>query len=197
MLPDTPRMDDLNECARAAQAGDQRAFGELVRQLNGNVYGQLLRMTRDPEKAKELAQQTWINAWRKLPSFRFEAAFSSWLYRIATFAALDAFRKEARRKEVSFDNLPAEGSEAAPFEARNALPEQLRQIEARELEDCLESAIAALPEPQRQTILLREKEGLSYAAIAAKLRCKPGTVMSRLFHARQAIQNHLANYLSS
>jgi len=190
-------MDDLNECVRAAQAGDHEAFAEIVRQRNGEVYGQLLRMTRDPEKAKELAQQTWIQVWRKLSSFRFEAAFSSWLYRVAAFAALDALRKEGRRREVSLENLSEEAADAAALPARLAPPEQIRRLEARELEECLESAIASLPEGQREAILLREREGLSYAAIADRLGCKPGTVMSRLFNARQAIQSHLASYLSS
>ncbi|MGY8693818.1 MAG: sigma-70 family RNA polymerase sigma factor, partial [Verrucomicrobiia bacterium] len=85
-----------------AQNGDQKAFGELVKIHHSQIYGQILRMVRNSEDAKEITQLTWIKVWKKIDSFRFESAFSSWLYRVATFTALDAIRKRDSRRELSY-----------------------------------------------------------------------------------------------
>ncbi len=186
--------DLSHEYVALAQNGDQAAFGKLVKLHNSQVYGQILRMVRNPEDAKEIAQLAWIKAWNKIGSFRFESAFSSWLYRVATFTALDAIRKRDSRRELSYDDaeeaaLSNKGaSEVAP-------PEQIRNLERKEIRTRFMEALEELPEHHKIALMLRENEGLSYKEIAEKTNCKTGTVMSRIFNARKAIQSHMKEFL--
>lgn len=179
-----------------AQAGDQAAFGELVELYHGQVYGQILRMVRNTEDAKEIAQTAWIKVWNKIGSFRFESAFSSWLYRVATFTALDAIRKRDSRRELSYE-IPEQSKEALedPSVSMVAPPEQIRILDNQEIRERFTQALERLPEHHRTALMLRETEGLSYKEIAAKTRCKQGTVMSRIFHARKAIQTYMKEFL--
>ena len=183
-----------HELVAQAQNGDQRAFGQLVELHHSRVYGQILRMVRNPEDAKEIAQLAWIKAWKKIDTFRFESAFSSWLYRVATFTALDAIRKRDSRKEVSMDDedhsysVEQTASVVAP-------PEQLRNLERKEIKSRFLEALEELPEHHKTALMLRENEGLSYKEIAEKTNCKPGTVMSRIFNARKAIQSQMKEFL--
>ena len=179
-----------------AQAGDQAAFGELVELYHGQVYGQILRMVRNTEDAKEIAQTAWIKVWNKIGSFRFESAFSSWLYRVATFTALDAIRKRDSRRELSYED-PEQSKEGLedPSVSMVAPPEQIRILDNQEIRERFTQALERLPEHHRTALMLRETEGLSYKEIAAKTRCKQGTVMSRIFHARKAIQTYMKEFL--
>lgn len=180
-----------------AQSGDQAAFGELVEMYHGQVYGQILRMVRNAEDAKEIAQTAWIKVWNKIDSFRFESAFSSWLYRVATFTALDAIRKRDSRRELSYEN-PEESSEVIddPSVSVVAPPEQIRMLVRQEIRERFTEALEHLPEHHKTALMLRETEGLSYKEIAAKTNCKEGTVMSRIFNARKAIQTYMKDFLS-
>ena len=151
-------------------------------------------MMRNEEEAKDVAQTTWIKAWRKMKDFRGDSAFSSWIYRINSFAAIDAIRKRKSRREISAENdfldyaAPSEASAVAP-------PEQIRKLERQELRERFEKAIDELPENQKQAMILREIDGLQYDEIAARMQCKIGTVMSRLFNARKNVQKSLADFL--
>ena len=164
---------------------------------HGQVYGQILRMVRNAEDAKEIAQTAWIKVWNKIGSFRFESAFSSWLYRVATFAALDAIRKRDSRRELSYEN-PEESQEVLddPSVSVVAPPEQVRMLERQEIRERFMQALEQLPEHHKTALILRENEGLSYKEIAAKTNCKEGTVMSRIFNARKAIQTYMKEFLS-
>jgi len=185
-------MDEPIDLIRRSQDGDQTAFGELVRLHHGQVYGQILRMVRNADDAQEIAQITWIKVWNKIGSFRFQSAFSSWLYRVASFTAL--IRKSRRRRETSIEKEP--GAEISAEEASEvAPPEQIRNLEGKEIQQRFLEALEFLPEPQRQALLLRERDGLTYKEIAQQMNCKAGTVMSRIFNARQAIQNHMKEFL--
>ena len=112
-----------------AQSGDQEAFGELVKLHHSQIYSQILRMVRNSEDAQEIAQLTWIKVWNKIDSFRFESAFSSWLYRVATFTALDAIRKRNSRRELSYEN-PEESGDAIQHSPISVVapPEQIRNL---------------------------------------------------------------------
>lgn len=183
-----------HELVAQAQNGDQQAFGKLVELHHSHVYGQILRMVRNPEDAKEIAQLAWIKAWRKIDTFRFESAFSSWLYRVATFTALDAIRKRDSRKEVSMDDDDHSYSDEQSSSVV-APPEQIRNLERKEIKARFLAALEELPEHHKTALMLRENEGLSYKEIARKTNCKPGTVMSRIFNARKAIQSHMKEFL--
>ncbi len=184
-----------NEIVIRAQGGDQTAFGELVSIHHSQVYGQILRMVRNSEDAKEIAQLAWIKVWNKIGTFRFESAFSSWLYRVATFTALDAIRKRDSRRELSYEN-PEDSAPAADDASVVAPPEQIRNLERQEIRERFAEALNKLPEHHKTALMLRENEGLTYKEIAEKTGCKTGTVMSRIFNARKAIQTHMKEFLT-
>jgi RNA polymerase sigma-70 factor (ECF subfamily) len=137
---------------RLAQAGDREAFARLVRRHQAGVYRFILRMLESHEEALELTQDTFIKAWQALPQWQPQAQFRTWLYRIASNTAMDTLR---RRKIVEIIPLPEDYD--APAESLG--PES--QLESRQRLRALESALTALPPEQRETILLREIEGLS------------------------------------
>ncbi len=177
-----------------AQMGDQTAFGKLVELHHNQVYGQILRMVRNSEDAKEIAQLAWIKAWNKIGTFRFESAFSSWLYRIATFTALDEIRKRDSRRELNYED--AEETVFANDETSVvAPPEQVRNLERKEIRERFTEALEKLPEHHKTALMLRENDCLSYKEIAERTQCKTGTVMSRIFNARKAIQSYMKEFL--
>lgn len=191
MIPD----DNTDTLVELAQKGDTSAFNQLVGIHYDKVFGQALRMTRSEEDAKDVAQLTWIKVWNKLSSFRGDSAFTSWVYRITTFTALDLIRKRNNSRETATENEFLEiaaNNEASPI----ASPDQVRNLERKELQSRIDHAMAKLPEKLRAVLQLREIEGYSYEEIAQQLHCKTGTVMSRLFNARKTIQTYLADLIS-
>lgn len=187
--------DPTDALVAKAKQGDQAAFNRIVTLHYDKVYGQALRMTKSEDDAKDVAQVAWVKAWKKLDSFRGESAFTSWLYRITTFAALDLIRKRNSRRETATEQEILEiaaNTETSPI----APPEQIRTLERKELQTRIHEAMEKLPEKLRDALQLREIEGLSYEEIATKLHCKTGTVMSRIFNARKSIQQYLADLLS-
>lgn len=167
-----------DDCLRRAQAGDRKAFSELVRRHQRPVYRYLLRMLGSHDDAMELTQEAFIKAWQALPQWRPEAQFRTWLFRIANSTALDALR---RRKLVEFvpleDSFDAPSSEPNP-EHQAQLTQEVRQLEA---------SLKKLAPEHRQILLLREVEEMSYEEIAGVLSLNEGTVKSRLARARTAL----------
>ncbi len=190
----TEESTQSNNLVARAQNGEQAAFGQLVEIHNSQVYGQILRMVRNPEDAKEITQLAWIKVWNKIGTFRFESAFSSWLYRVATFTALDAIRKRDSRKETNYDDLE-ESTIARDSISEIAPPEQVRNLERQEIKERFLEALEKLPEHHKTALMLRENDGLSYKEIAKRTHCKTGTVMSRIFNARKAIQLYMKDFL--
>lgn len=171
---------DDHEHARVllAQKGDRRAFDGIVRAHQDRIYRHLLRMTGSQEQALDLAQDTFIKAWEALPSWRPEARFHTWLYRIASNAALDALR---RRRTVEFVAL------AEDYDAPAQGPGPEAQLQAKQGVAALEVALGRLTPEHREIVLLREVEGLSYGELADALGIDEGTVKSRLGRARAAL----------
>src|SRR5665811_1411307 len=163
---------------RRAQAGDRKAFSELVRRHQKSVYRYLLRMLGSHDDAMELTQDAFIKAWQALPLRQPEAQFRTWLFRIANNTALDVLR---HRKLVEF--VPLEDSFDAPSPEPN--PEHQAQVtqEVRQLE----ASLKKLAPEHRQILLLREVEEMSYEEIAVVLSLNEGTVKSRLARARVAL----------
>ncbi|HMP77216.1 MAG TPA: sigma-70 family RNA polymerase sigma factor [Kiritimatiellia bacterium] len=171
-----------------ARGGDEDAFGELVKAFHGRVYGVIYRMVNNAEDARELAQQTWVKAWQRLDSYKGDAQFFTWLYRIATNSVLDQARRSARRREVSLDEEPAREPRPAvewqpPDDGR---PD--RSMEREEIRRAFDAALARLSPEHRMALVLREVEGLSYREIAQAMKSRTGTVMSRIFYARRQVQ---------
>lgn len=188
----------VDELARAAAGGDEAAFGELVRLHEKKVYNLAFRMCGNPEDAADAAQEAFLAAWRGLPNFRGEAGFSTWLYRLASNAAIDHLRRTKRqRAEASLDD------EALRLDAADDAPSPQARAEGEELRAAVLSGLAQLSEDHRQVLTLRELQELSYEEIAAVLEIDLGTVKSRISRARSALRKilikngNLSGYLPS
>ncbi|MCS6770395.1 MAG: sigma-70 family RNA polymerase sigma factor [Kiritimatiellae bacterium] len=185
----------VEDLVRRSKAGDDRAFGELVQIFHSRVYGVIYRMVNDAELARELAQQAWVRAWQRLHTYKGESRFFTWLYRVAVNTVLDEVRRSTRRREVSLDELPErEPSPAAEWQAPDAgRPDA--SVSRDEIWKAFEAALQRLTPEHRAALILREVEGLSYREIAEVMKCRTGTVMSRLFYARREMQRLLKDLL--
>lgn len=174
------------------QRGDKSAFDVLVRKYQHKVVKLVMRYMRDPADAEDVAQEAFIKAYRALPQFRGDSAFYTWLYRIAINTAKNAIVSRDRSPvDFDLDLQDAEGS--YDMQARLAdteTPEALALTD--EIRTIVNRSIESLPEDLRTAIVLRELEGLSYEEIAATMDCPVGTVRSRIFRAREAIDRKLA-----
>ena len=174
------------------QRGDKTAFDMLVRKYQHKVVKLVTRYLRDPADAEDVAQEAFIKAYRAIPQFRGDSAFYTWLYRIAINTAKNAIVSRDR-SPIDFDLDLQNVEESNSMQARLAdaeTPESLLQTE--EIRDTVNRAIEALPEDLRTAIVLRELEGLSYEDIAQAMDCPVGTVRSRIFRAREAIDKRLS-----
>ena len=174
-----------------AQRGDKRAFELLVMKYQRKLGRLLSRMVRDPAEVEDVAQEAFIKAYRALPSFRGDSAFYTWLYRIAINTAKNYLVAMGRRAptSTSFDNEDAEGFEEAEQLRDSATPED--ELIGKQIAATVNRAMDALPEDLRTAIVLRELYGLSYEEIAKTMDCPVGTVRSRIFRAREAIDGRL------
>ncbi len=173
------------------QAGDRRAFDLLVLRYQQRIVKLIMRYVHDPAEAQDVAQEAFIKAYRALPRFRGDSAFFTWLYRIAINTAKN-YLVTLQRRPVTFD---PDLSNPENFEINNRLrdeqsPEGFALQE--ELGRTVAAAIAALPDELRGAIMLREIDGLSYEEIAQAMECPVGTVRSRIFRARAAIDESIA-----
>ncbi|HYP79386.1 MAG TPA: RNA polymerase sigma factor RpoE [Steroidobacteraceae bacterium] len=174
------------------QRGDKTAFDLLVRKYQHKVIKLVTRYLRDQADAEDVAQEAFIKAYRAIPQFRGDSAFYTWLYRIAINTAKNAIVSRDR-SPIDFDLDLQNIEESNSMQLRLAdaeTPESLLQTE--EIRDTVNRAIEALPEDLRTAIVLRELEGLSYEDIAQAMDCPVGTVRSRIFRAREAIDKRLS-----
>ena len=174
-----------------AQRGDSGAFDALVRRYQHKVVKLVMRYVRDAAEAEDIAQEAFIKAYRALPRFRGDSAFYTWLYRIAINTAKNTLAARGR-SPIEYDLDGPDGEESHEMQARmkdTATPEALALTE--EIRTTVTAAIDRLPEDLRTAIQLRELEGLSYEEIAARMQCPVGTVRSRIFRAREAIDARL------
>ncbi len=184
------------DLVRRTQAGDRRAFDLLVLKYQQRVVSLIGRYIRDQTEALDLAQETFIKAYRALPSFRGESAFYTWLYRIAVNTVKNHLMAQGRRPPG--EDLDAETAEQTDTGGRlreNATPEG--HLLTDEIARTVQAALAALPEELRTAIVLRELDGLSYEEIAQVMDCPIGTVRSRIFRAREAVDRRLRPLLES
>jgi RNA polymerase sigma-70 factor (ECF subfamily) len=172
-------------------AGDQRAFELLVVKYQRRIERLIGRMVRDHNLVEDIAQETFIRAYRALAQFRGEAQFYTWLYRIAVNTAKKAL-VDLKRDPVVFESALRGGSddedETSVMENELTTAETPEtELAAKEIATAVNSAMEALPDELRQAVTLREIEGLSYEEIAEVMNCPIGTVRSRIFRAREAI----------
>jgi len=172
------------------QNGDKKAFDLLVLKYQHKVHNLISRYVRDPHEGQDVAQEAFIKAYRALAGFRGDSAFYTWLYRIVINTAKNYLVAQGRRPPR--DDI--EAMDAEQFDGAHALkeydtPEQLAQRD--QLETVVNQAIEGLPDDLRTAILLRELEGMSYEDIAKAMSCPVGTVRSRIFRAREAIDSRI------
>jgi RNA polymerase sigma-70 factor (ECF subfamily) len=186
----TADVSDLS-LVRRVQHGDKSAFDLLVHKYQHKVVKLVMRYVRNPAEAEDVAQDAFIKAYRALPQFRGDSAFYTWLYRIAINTAKNVVAARNRSPiEYDLDDGGPENSNEMQGRLKDtATPEALAMTE--EIRATVNAAIEALPEDLRTAIILRELEGLSYEEIAASMECPVGTVRSRIFRAREAIDNRL------
>lgn len=177
------------ELARLAGQGDEQAFAELFTLYHERVYAVVYRFCRKGADADELAQQVWVKVWNKLHTYKGDAAFFTWLYRVVSFHCLDHIRKQKRKREVEWLEEVDYSNEQVDAPSTASRPD--RELERKEVRERFEAALDHLNPEHRMALVLREVEGLSYEEIAKAMKCKKGTVMSRIYYARKAIQEDL------
>ena len=178
------------------QKGESRAFDLLVQKYQNRISKLIARFVRNPADVQDVAQEAFIKAYRALPNFRGESAFYTWLYRIAINTAKNHL-VAAGRKSPSYavDVQEVEKYDASEWLKEYATPE--RELLADEIQVTVNTALEGLPPDLREAITLREIEGLSYEDIAQVMDCPIGTVRSRIFRAREAIDEKLQPIVDS
>ncbi len=172
------------------QAGDKRAFDLLVLKYQHKIFGLISRYVQDSYEVQDVAQEAFIKAYRALPNFRGDSAFYTWLYRIAINTAKNHLVSRGRRppdKDVEVEDAEYFDNGAALRDTEN--PENL--LMGDELKTVVDNAIRDLPDDLRSAVTLREFDGLSYEDIAVIMDCPVGTVRSRIFRARDAIDKQV------
>jgi RNA polymerase sigma-70 factor (ECF subfamily) len=172
------------------QRGDRRAFDLLVLRYQQRIVKLIMRYVHDPAEAQDVAQEAFIKAYRAMPAFRGDSAFYTWLYRISINTAKNYLVAQQRRPiDYDYDLQDPDNYEVNARLRDEESPEGLALQE--ELRQTIERTIASLPEELRTAIMLREIDGLSYEEIAQAMDCPVGTVRSRIFRAREAIDKSI------
>ena len=185
----SPQMD--HELVARVQRGDSKAFDLLVRKYQHRIVALIGRYVSDWSECQDVAQEAFMRAYRALGNFRGDAQFYTWLHRIAVNTAKNHLVANGRRPPTDdIDVADAEQYDSGIRLRDNDTPE--RELMRQQMEQTVMRAVEALPEELRAAITLREVEGLSYEEIAARMACPIGTVRSRIFRAREAIEQELA-----
>ena len=185
-----PQRSDL-ELVHLARDGDHGAFHLLFERHERRVYALAMRLLRDPEWARDAVQESFIKAYRALRKFEGRSAFGTWMYRLTYNQCLDMRRadKSGRDDPLEEERLIASETETAPgVGLASSIPGPVEEAERGEVRERLAKAVETLPDTLRETLVLREFDGLAYGEIAKLQRIPKGTVMSRLFHARKRLQ---------
>ena len=171
---------------RRVQHGDTESFSLLVAAYEKNVFNVALQMTGNREDAQDMAQEAFLKAYNSLSSFRGDSKFSSWLYRIVSNVCLDFRRRQSRRPSASL-TVEDDDGETLQLDIADESQSPETLLERKLTRDAVRRGLQELPEEQRQILLLREIEGLSYDEIAEAMDLEPGTVKSRIFRARKKL----------
>ena len=171
--------------------GNPNAYRGIVERYQNRIYGVVFGMVRNPEDAKELSQEAFVKAFQKLHTFRLESRFYTWLCRIAINLSIDHLRKKGRRSQSEFDEGIALKDSSGDMLDTYSQSRPDKAFERSELHQRIISEVEKLPAEQKQAIVLREIDGLSYREISEIMNIPEGTVMSRLFYARKKLQEAL------
>lgn len=186
--------DTDQQLVERAQSGDVRAFEMLVVKYQRRIERLIARMVRDVDLVADIAQETFLRAYRALPKFRGDSAFYTWLYRIAVNTAKKSLLSLQKDPLLSETTHASSGDDEEPLRADTTLtdhatPESM--LAGKQVALTVNAAIEALPEDFRRALVLREVEGLSYEEISELMGCPVGTVRSRIYRAREAVAERL------
>ncbi len=191
----TPAQAEVSDAdlVRASQGGDTKAFDQLVSRYRTRVFGMIYNMVHSEQDAWDLAQDSFLKAWRSIGRFRGQSSFYTWIYRIVMNVTIDWLRKKQVKGSGAEFNDEVQLREIDPASQTvpkaDALPHQ-RMVHG-EIRERIDQAISQLSPEHRAVILMKEIEEMQYHEIAEALGCSIGTVMSRLFYARKKLQNML------
>ena len=187
--PDVSELDLVKRC----QEGDAEAFDELVVRYRTRVFGMIYNMVHSEQDAWDLAQDSFLKAWKSITRFRGQSSFYTWIYRIVMNVTIDWLRKkQVKAGGAEFDDsIQLKEVDPASKTMPKADPLPSETLEQREIRAEIDKAIAQLSPEHRAVILMKEIDGMQYHEIAETLGCSIGTVMSRLFYARKKLQNLL------
>jgi RNA polymerase sigma-70 factor, ECF subfamily len=191
----TPAQADVSELdlVKRCQDGDSEAFDELVTRYRTRVFGMIYNMVHSEQDAWDLAQDSFVKAWKSIKRFRGQSSFYTWIYRIVMNVTIDWLRKkQIKAGGAEFDDsiqLKEVDPASKTMPKADVLPSE--SMEQKEIRSEIDKAIAQLSPEHRAVILMKEIDGMQYHEIAETLGCSIGTVMSRLFYARKKLQNLL------
>jgi len=174
---------------RKSKAGDLDAFEELVKRYEKKVYTLAYRYSGNYDDANDIAQNAFIKAYKSLPSFRGEASFATWLYKITANACCDDIRKQSKHNNLPLDNAIQLYRETPLFATKELSPEEY--VEREELRDLVNRCLKSLSDDQRLILILREMHGLSYNELASCLDCPMNTVKVKLYRARRLLKEKI------
>jgi len=191
----TPAQADVSELdlVKQCQTGDTQAFDQLVSRYRTRVFGMIYNMVRNEQDAWDLAQDSFVKAWKSIGRFRSQSSFYTWIYRIVMNVTIDWLRKkQVKGTGTEFDDS-VQLKEIDPASRTSPKAEALphEHMERGEIRARIDAAIAQLSPEHRAVILMKETEDMQYHEIAEALGCSIGTVMSRLFYARKKLQTSL------
>ncbi len=189
----TPPVDD-KVLVKQAQAGHVPAFEELVTRYHGKLYGLIYNMTSNKEDAEDMLQDVLTKAYQSLPKFKGNSSFYTWVYRIAINRTINFLKKRKRKQALSLDNVD-NGIERDPaYVELSSRESPVRDVNIGELQEKLNKALQTLSEKHRAVVVLHDIQGIPHNEIATMLSVSEGTLRSRLFYARQHLQNELAEF---
>ncbi|MGB9603801.1 MAG: sigma-70 family RNA polymerase sigma factor [Limisphaerales bacterium] len=192
--PERRPPDDVTLVKRA-QNGDLEAYDELVRRYQERIYSVIYNMTSNRDITDDLAQETFIKAFRALKSFKGDSSFYTWLYRIAVNKTLNHIKKQKEAYTMSLNDLDVNVEHHPDIVSLISEKTPLREVSLNELQKKLNAALLKLSEKHRLVVVLHDIEGIPHDEIAKILGCNSGTVRSRLFYARQQLQQILSDFL--
>ncbi|MDB6024464.1 MAG: rpoE [Verrucomicrobiales bacterium] len=192
--PANTEPDDLTLVKRAKQ-GDMPAYDELIRRYQQRVYATVYQMTSNHEDANDLTQEAFIKAYRALASFKGDASFYTWVYRIAVNRTINFLKTRKNKIHLSLNDMDFTAENDPDLVALVSDKTPRRDASLSELQEKLNAAMQQLSEPHRLVVTLHDIQGLPHEEIAEIMDCNVGTVRSRLFYARQQLQAILSDYL--
>ncbi len=183
-----------HELVTLARKGDTEAYDELVTRHRNRIYGLAYNMTSNREDAEDLVQEVFVKAYDSLKKFKGDSSFYTWIYRIAVNRAINFIKKRKRRTGLSLDDVDG-GIERDPaYVELSSRDTPFRDATLSEIQEKMNKALQTLSEKHRAVVVLHDIQGIPHDEIANMLKVSSGTVRSRLFYARQALQVELSEY---